>query len=88
MDNINLLTAKLSELIALEGTKTREEITGYIVGELLGNPEGKYDGLEDDHPNIKRIGDLASDLEWSNGSEEELQVMWKELKQLIDDITA
>lgn len=36
-----------------------------------------------DNSDVARIADLASDLEWSNGSPEELDAMWGELKRLV-----
>lgn len=87
MKNIDLLKNKLTELISLEGEKSREEIAGYIVGELIGDARGRYENLEEEHPNITRIADLASDLEWSNGSSNELESMWQELKDLIEKLS-
>lgn len=83
MDNLHTLIEKLNELLSLEGVNTREEIAGFIVGELIGDPDGKYKDLESAHPAVARIADLASDLEWSNGSAEELERMWQEMKQAI-----
>ena len=87
MNNTDALQAKLSSFIALDGEKSREEIAGYIVGELIGNPDGRYDGLESQYPDIARIADLASDLEWSNGSSEDLDAMWQELTQLVTNVS-
>ena len=83
MDNLHTLIEKLNEFLSLEGVNTREEIAGFIVGELIGDPDGKYKDLEDANPEIAQIGNLASDLEWSNGSAEELERMWQEMKQAI-----
>ncbi len=86
MNGIHQLAKKLSELIALEGENTREEIAGYIVGELVGDYDGTYKELQEKYPDLERIADLASDLEWSNGSTEQLQEMWKELKRLVQGL--
>ncbi len=41
-----------------------------------------YDDQLDSNTDVARISDLASDLEWSNGSPEELDSMCQELKTL------
>lgn len=86
MSNISHLTKKLAAFISLKDEKTHEEIAAYIVGELLGDYEGRYKGLIDDNPDVARIADLASDLEWSNGSSEQLASMWQELIELIKNL--
>ena len=83
MDAINKLAKKLSGFIELENKKTHEEIAAYIVGELIGDYDGIYAGLSSTNKDVERIADLASDLEWSNGSPKELEVMWTELKGLV-----
>lgn len=80
---IDHLFTKLSHLIALEGVNSREEVAGFIVGELIGDYDGTYEGLQEKCPIIGRIADLASDLEWSNGSSGELDAMWQEMCDLI-----
>jgi len=42
--------------------------------------------LLENNPTLQRIDGLASDLEISNGSEEELAAMWKSLKKLIANL--
>lgn len=88
MDSINFLKERLSKFIELEGEKTREEIAGYIVGELIGDASERYEGLEEKYSNVARIADLASDLEWSNGSPSELESMWQEMRDLIKKLAA
>jgi len=83
MNNLAFLAKRLREFVALEGQKTREEIAGYIVGELICDYDRRYEDLERDRVDVERIGDLASDLEWSNGSPDDLESMWQELKSLI-----
>lgn len=83
MDNLHTLIEKLTGFLSLEGVNTREEIAGFIVGELIGDPDSKYKDLENTHLDVAQIADLASDLEWSNGSTEELERMWQEMKQAI-----
>lgn len=61
-------------------------LAGYVVGELLGDYDNIYEKLREDNPKVERIADLASDLEWSNGSEEELDAMWQELKTLTQKL--
>lgn len=85
MKNIHYLVDRISEFLNLED-KTREEIAAYIVGELIGDSEGRYKGLEDTYPDVARIADLASDLEWSNGTTEELDLMWGELIQRVEHL--
>ena len=82
---LNILINKLSQLIELEGEKTREQIASFIVGELIGDYDGKYQGLEEKYPDIRRIAELASDLEWSNGTYSQLEKMWSEMCRLIRD---
>ena len=69
-----------------ERTTSREVLAGYIVGELLGDYDNIYEKLREDNPKVERIADLTSDLEWSNGSEEELSAMWQELKVLVQEL--
>lgn len=69
-----------------ERTASREVLAGYIVGELLGDYDNIYEKLREDNPKVERIADLTSDLEWSNGSEEELSAMWQELKVLVQEL--
>lgn len=83
MDNLDVLSSKLTKFLSLEGIKTREEIAAYVVGELIGDINEAYVGLENTNPDVARIADLSSDLEWSNGSPEELDAMWGELKSTI-----
>ena len=73
----------LSRLITTENTRTREQIASSIVDEHIGDYENKYQGLQEKFSSVKRIADLASDLEWSNGSEEQLEKMWQEMCDLI-----
>lgn len=88
MDNLQQLLNKLSQLITLENERTREEIAGFIVGELIGDYEEKYKDLYEKHPELQRIADLASDLEWSNGNPSELETMWQEMCSLIRNTSA
>lgn len=74
---------KLNEIIVQEQSTSIETLGGYIVGEILGDYEKKYVELNKTNSTVQRIGDLASDIEISNGSLEELQGMWTELKQLV-----
>ena len=87
MNAIETLVTKLNEILALEPTTDGETLAGYIVGELLGDYDDIYEGLYDNDMTVQRIGDLASDLEWSNAaSPEELQQMWDELKKLVKEL--
>lgn len=80
------LQNKLAQLVALEGEKSREQIAGYIVGELIGDYDKKYEELLKTYPSLERIADLASDLEWSNGSKDELEELWQEMCSLIKSL--
>ena len=84
--NISQLSHKLLHLISLENKNTHEEIAGFIVGELIGDYENKYETLLEDNPSVRKIADIASDLEWSNGSQEQLDKMWLDLKNLINSL--
>lgn len=75
MSAIDILVEKLNEIIALENTASAETLGGYIVGELLGDYDNVYAELNETNPVVQRIGDLAIDLEISNGNTEELQGM-------------
>lgn len=85
MEDRNYLVNKLQQFISLTDSQTHEEIAAYIVGELIGDSTGRYRDLKED-PVIARISDLASDLEWSNGSPEQLDEMWAELEQKIKSL--
>lgn len=74
---------KLLQYIKLEDQNTREEIASFIVGELIGDYDKKYTHQLSNNLSLQRIADLASDLEWSNGSPEELDAMWQEMCSLI-----
>jgi hypothetical protein len=80
-DQTDYLADRLNEIILLEGNEPIEKLGGYIVGELMGDNEGKYSGLYESNAKVQRIGDLASDIEISNGTPEELNEMWREIKQ-------
>jgi len=86
VSQIKYLLDELDKIISLETTQPLEKLGGYIVGELLGDYEGKYSGLYDSNAKVQRIGDLASDLEISNGNPDQLQAMWIEIKQLVGEI--
>lgn len=86
MDAIHTLKTKLSEVIAQEGMTEVDVLASHIVGELLGDYDGVYAELNETNPTVQRIGDLASDLEISNGNDEEIAAMWDELKKLIDTL--
>lgn len=85
MKELNYLVGKISDFIALKDN-THEEIAAYIVGELVGDYEGRYKGLEERYPDVARIADLASDLEWSNGTAEDLDLMWEELVKHVQHL--
>lgn len=85
--NTGQLSHKLLHLISLENKNTHEEIAGFIVGELIGDYENKYETLLEDNPSVRQIADIASDLEWSNGSQEQLDKMWLDLKGLINSLS-
>lgn len=72
----------LNEILQEEHHLSRETLASYIVGELIGDHDDIYKELLEDSPQVKRMADLASDLEWSNGSEQELDGMWLEIKAL------
>jgi len=82
MTALQRLSKFLQDAIAQDGEKSVETLAGYIVGELIGDYDNVYTELMKSNPDVKRIGDLASDLEWSNGSKQELEDIWTELKQL------
>lgn len=86
MTPLEKLTAKLHEILQNEGKEPIDVIASYIVGELIGDYDGIYAELDETNPTVQRIGDLASDLEISNGNDEELAAMWDELKKLIDTL--
>lgn len=86
MTPLQKLLIFLDEILQEEQSTSREVLAGYIVGELIGDYDNIYEKLLEDNPKVERIADLASDLEWSNGSEEELQAMWQELKTLAQKL--
>ena len=86
MNPLHRLLAFLDEILQKEQNTAKEVLAGYIVGELLGDYDGDYEKLLGNNPKVERIADLASDLEWSNGSEEELSFMWQELKTLTEEL--
>lgn len=83
MDAIQTLKLKLSEIIGQEDSTEVTVLASYIVGELLGDYDGVYAELNEKNPAVQRIGELAADIEIANGSEEQLSVMWEELKELV-----
>ena len=82
------LSKKLLHSIELEGEKSHEEIAGFIVGELIGDYEDSYRGLLEKDPSVRHIADIASDLEWSNGSRDQLDRMWSEMRSLIEGLSS
>ena len=45
-----------------------------------------YEELIENNFKVQQIANLASDLEWSNGSEVQLEYMWQELKNFIEEL--
>ena len=86
MTPLQKLLIFIDEILQEEQSTSREVLAGYVVGELLGDYDNIYEKLLEDNPKVERIADLASDLEWSNGSEEELDAMWQELKTLTQKL--
>ena len=74
------------EILPAEKTESRETLAAYIVGELVGDYDNVYEKLLENDSRVQRISDLASDLEWSNGSEVQLEYMWRKLKNLIEEL--
>ena len=75
------------EILPAEKTESRETLAAYIVGELVGDCDNVYEKLLENDSRVQRISDLAIDLEWSNGYDElDLQDMWRELKNLIEEL--
>ncbi len=86
MTPLQELLTFIDQVLQEEQSTSREVLAGYVVGELLGDYDNIYEKLREDNPKVERIADLASDLEWSNGSEEELCAMWQELKALTQEL--
>ncbi len=75
------------EILPAGKTESRETLAAYIVGELVGDCDNVYEKLLENDSRVQRISDLAIDLEWSNGYDElDLQDMWRELKNLIEEL--
>ena len=74
------------EILPAEKTESRETLAAYIVGELVGDYDNVYEKLLENDSRVQRISDLAIDLEGSNGSEVQLEYMWRELKNLIEEL--
>ena len=74
------------EVLPAEKTESRETLAAYIVGELVGDCDNVYEKLLENNFKVQQISDIASDLEWSNGSEVQLEYMWRELKNLIEEL--
>ena len=75
------------QTLQAEKTESRETLAAYIVGELVGDCDNVYEKLLENDSRVQRISDLAIDLEWSNGYDElDLQDMWRELKNLIEEL--
>ena len=74
------------EILPAEKTESRETLAAYIVGELVCDYDDIYEELIENNFKVQQISDLASDLEWSNGSEVQLEYMWRELKNLIEEL--
>ena len=74
------------EILPAEKTESRETLSAYIVGELICDYDDIYEELIENDFKVQQISDLASDLEWSNGSEVQLEYMWRELKNLIEEL--
>lgn len=86
MNAIQILKNKLTEIIKQEESTDVETLAGYIVGELLGDYDGTYAELNESNATVQRIGELAADLERSNGDENQLAAMWDELKSLTNTL--
>jgi len=86
MNAIETLIKKLNEILALEPATNVETLSSYIVGELICDYDDVYVELNENDETVQRIGDLASDLEWSNGNADELRDMWNELKTLVKEL--
>ena len=86
MTPLQELLTFIDQILQEDQSTSREVLAGYVVGELIGDYDNIYEKLLEDNPKVERIADLASDLEWSNGSEEELHAMWQELKTLTQKL--
>ena len=74
------------EVLPAEKTESRETLAAYIVGELVCDYDDIYEELIENNFKVQQIANLASDLEWSNGSEVQLEYMWQELKNFIEEL--
>jgi hypothetical protein len=83
---IYAFTSRLDEILALENAEPIEKLAGYIVADIIVDAEGRFEGLYDTNPIIQEIGDLASDVEISNGTPRQLEGMWSRIKALKEDL--
>lgn len=70
----------------MEGKEPLDQLGSYIVGALIVDEIGFE--LYQSNETVERIAELGSDLEISNGSNEELQEMWEEIKALVAKLDA
>jgi hypothetical protein len=86
MSKFQGIVKRLNEIIDMEGKEPLDQLGSYIVGALIVDEIGFE--LYQSNETVERIAELGSDLEISNGSNEELQEMWEEIKALVAKLDA
>lgn len=86
--NLQLLKKRLLMIIDDDdGENDIETVSGYIVGELLGDYDDKYEILIRSNPKVAAIAELASDLEISKSyNTQGAKERFDHMKQLVKSL--
>lgn len=84
MDIPTAITNRLKEIVALDDTTSLDQLGSYIVGALIVDDQASE--YSETNPTLTRIADLGSDLETSNGTPEQLSLIWDEIKSLVQKL--
>lgn len=84
MSQLKQIVDRLEDVISLENTTSLDQLGSYIVGALVIDDNGNV--FTETNPTLTRIADLGSDLETSNGTPEQLSLMWDEIKSLVQKL--
>lgn len=79
MNNLQKLTTRFDEILALEKDESLSVLGSYIIGSILEQPHELYEN----NVLVQEIDDLASKLEVRDGSPEQLQQDWDAIKARI-----
>lgn len=79
MNDLQKLTIRFDEILALEKDEPVSVLGGYIIGAILEQPHELYEG----NSLVQKIDNLANRLELEDGTPEQLQQDWNMIKACV-----